>query len=1057
MNKTFTSFVKLTVFAVLLSLPAFAYADKEAWVEWQESTKTLTFRYDDQKDSTEATGKYDILPTMQNTPEWSSSRNGISKDVEKVVFDKSFADARPECCYLWFSRMGDLKTIEGIENLNTSAVKYMSSMFWECSSLTSIDLSHFDTSNVENMLSMFSGCTSLTSIDLSSFKTDNLKTMSNLFYNCTKLEKVTLPALDNPKLTCTDLMFSGCSSLKEINLSKFKTPSVEEMYAMFDGCSNLTSVDLSSFETSKVKFMTGMFANCTKLEDVILTSFDTSSVTTTSAMFSGCSSLRYLYVGDKFALSDSCVSENMFSGCVSLPNFDSSKVDKSMANTTNGYLTKIVTGSQAWVEYDETSKTLTFHYDDQYTGSDNQYEIPQDMTTTPEWYEHRTDIEKVVFDQAFSYARPTCCYGWFVDLQKLTTIEGIENLNTSKVEDMSWMFYGCESLTTLDLRHFNTSNVTCMDNMFYECSSLSTIYVGKSFVLSEECTGNIMFWGCSNLKGFDSQNIGKEMANYDTGYFSKYPGPTEPWAEYDATTNTLTFYYNGEREYSDATMTCLYNLAADLDSFEYPGWFGYAGEITKVVFDKSFADYRPQSCNGLFEDMVQLADIEGIENLNTSEVKNMSAMFGNCGIQSLDLSSFNTSSVENMKYMFECCFNLETVDMSNWDTSKVKDMKDMFGYCDCLTSVDISHFNMSAAENLYGMFEYCYSLESVRMPQSRTPKVYSTSQMFRCCEELEELDLSWFTTDTLGAATQMFANCSALKNIYVNDKFELYKNWSGNRMFEGCTLLPNYDASNCGEAKANYTDGCLSLRRHFTVGAKSYNADGVDAVCYDNVNFGDKDAFSSDFDFTFDIANTASYSREVSSNWATLCLPFSFDVASNKGVTCYRISEVGTDKITVEQIQESVTAGEPILVYTATGNISICSNAGAEVVKEPVTSNYLVGTFDEKEVANAANNYIISNNKFWNVASLLSDSSAMGVKALPYRAYITTPVGESKSISLDIITDETNGISDINADDTLYLLNGSDLYDLQGRRLNSPAKGMMIVKKGGITKKVFVN
>ncbi len=1056
MDKTFISFVKLAVFAALLSFPVFAYADKEAWVEWQESTKTLTFRYDDQKDSTEATGKYGLESTTQSIPGWSENYGGVSQKVEKVVFDKSFADARPECCYVWFSNMGNLKTIEGIENLNTSAVKQMDWMFHGCTSLTSIDLSHFDTGNVESMSSMFYGCTSLTSIDLSSFQTDNLEDMYGLFDNCTKLEKVVLPALDNPKLTCTDLMFSCCSSLKEIDLSKFKTPSLETAYSMFAGCSNLTSVDLSSFDTSNLKDMSGMFASCMKLEEVVLTSFDTSSVTDASDMFKSCSSLWHLYVSDKFALSDSCDSENMFSGCVSLPGYDSSKVDKSMANTTNGYLTKIATGSQAWVEYDETSKTLTFRYDDQYKGSDNQYEIPEDMTTTPEWYEHRTDIEKVVFDQAFSYARPTCCYGWFASMEKLVTIEGIENLNTSNVEDMSWMFIGCESLTTLDLRRFNTSNVTCMDNMFYECSSLATIYVGKSFVLSEECTGNNMFCGCSNLKGYNSQNIGKEMANYDTGYFSKYPGPTEPWAEYDATTNTLTFYYNGEREYSDATMTCLYNLAADLDSFEYPGWYGYASEITKVVFDKSFADYRPQSCLGLFALMDQLADIEGMENLNTSEVKNMSAMFSDCSITSLDLSNFNTSSVENMKYMFNRCKKLEAVDMSNWDTSKVKDMNDMFGHCVSLTSLDASHFDLSAVEDLYGMFEYCSSLKSVRLPQSSTPKVDNMSQMFRCCEQLEELDLSWFTTDTLDAATQMFADCSALKNIYVNDKFVLSEDFSGHNMFKGCTLLPNYDASNCSEEKANYTDGCLSLRRHFTVGAKSYNADGVDAVCYDNVNFGDKDAFSSDFDFTFDTANTASYSREVSSNWATLCLPFSFDVASNKGVTCYRISEIGADKITVEQIQESVAAGEPILVYTTTGGISISGDAGAKVVKASVTSTYMAGTFVEAEVANVANNYMISKNKFWNVQSLLSQSGANGVKMSPYRAYIADQTGSAKSASLDIVTDETDGIGNVNAADTLQFLDGAELYDAQGHRLTTPGKGLVIARKGGVTRKLVI-
>ncbi len=1049
-------YVRSVVCAILLSFPVLAHADDEAWVEYQESTNTLTFRYDDQRESAEATGKYTIPPTAQNLPQWSGASSKISKLIKKVVFADSFADARPTCCYAWFSEMSNLTAIEGIGNLNTSEVIEMDAMFSGCSSLTSIDLSHFDTHNVDGMWRMFQNCTSLTSVDISNFNTDNLNSMSNMFEGCTNLSSIALPSLENPKLQSLGRMFRECLSLKEIDFTGFKTPSVTTMVRMFEGCSSLTTVDLRSFDTSNLTEMSYMFGGCTKLKEAELTSFDTSSVKYASAMFSGCSSLQSLYVSDKFALSDSCTSEDMFSGCVKLPGYDSSKVDKSMANSSNGYLTKIESGSQTWVEYDETSQTLTFHYDASYTEGDNHYEIPEDMSNSPEWLEHNKDIVKVVFDRAFSYARPTCCYGWFAGLEKLSAIEGMEYLNTSDVEDMSWMFHSCESLTTLNLSRFNTASVTCMDKMFFDCSSLSTIYVGKSFVLSEECTGNQMFLGCSNLEGYSNDKSGKEMANYDTGYFSLYLAQAEPWAAYDAMANTLTFYYNGEREYSDATMTCLYNIAADEDSYVYPGWYDYAGAITKVVFDKSFADYRPQSCMGLFASMEKLTDIEGLENLNVSEVKNMYGMFIGCGVASLDLSNFDTSSVENMCAMFHSCANLKTVDLSNWNTSKVTDMSKMFGYCLDMTSIDLSDFNFSAAKDLSGMFENCSALKSIGLPQSSTSNVTDMSEMFRGCQQIEELDLSWFTTDTLDATTQMFYGCSALKNIYVNDKFVLSEDCSGALMFRACTLLPNYDADNCGEEKANYTDGCLTLRRHFAVGHKLYNADGVDAVCRSNVVFGDKEAFSSAFDFTFGTANTASYNRAVSSNWATLCLPFSFDAASGEGVTCYKISEIGTDRITVDQIQENVAAGEPVLVYTATGNISISSNAGANVVKEPVTSTYMAGTFRETEVENDAKNYIISKDKFWNVPSLLGKSGAKAIKMSPYRAYIADPTSSANSVSLDISTGETDGIGNVNAADALQFLDGAELYDVQGHRLATPCKGLVIAKKGGMTRKLVI-
>lgn len=1108
MNRNLITSAKFVVLAFMLLVPTFVHADKIPWVEWQSSSKTLTFRYDEAMDTTTASGKYTIPSDTRNTPEWTDFHFGIAKDVEKVVFAESFADARPTCSRGWFDGMSKITNIECIENLNTSEVKEMQSMFADCSSLTSVDLSHFDTGKVEDMWMMFYNCGALESIDISNFKTDSLRSMNCMFEGCTSLSSIILPKAENLKLKNLTGLFARCLLLKEIDFSGFKIPSAQEMTRMFDNCSSLTSLDLRNFDTSNCTGMYGMFLNCRNLYDINLTSFNTSNVTGASSMFNGCSSLQNIYVSDKFVLPDDCKSDEMFTNCVKLPGYDSNKVDKSMANATDGYFTLLASGSQAWVQYDSINKTLTFRYDDQKTDDDNCYKILDNVQNTPGWLDYKEDIEKVVFDRSFSYVRPVCCYAWFIGMKNLTTIEGIEYLNTSEVTDMFDMFYGCSKLDTLNLTHFNTANVTFMDNMFGNCSSLSTIYVGKTFVVSEECTGNGMFLGCSSLSGYSIEKSGIEMANYTTGYFSKYLTSAEPWAAYDANDGSLTFYYNGEKEYSDATMTFTYAIPEGEESEILPGWLNYSGKITKAIFDKSFADYRPQSCMCMFYEMSNLKSIEGIENFNTSEVTNMSGMFYGCAsieldlshfntssvtdmiamfygcssmktldlssfntskvtdmtamfnscaaLTSLDLSGFNTSLVSSMRSMFNECTNLQTVNMSNWNTSNVTDMYGMFEKCESLASVDMSHFDATANENFNSLFYNCKNLKNVKLPQSATPNLESISLMFSNCPNIEEVDLSFITTDTLTLAQYVFRGSSALQKIYVNDKFVLSKKCYADDMFKGCEALTNYSADKVGKEMANYTDGYLSLRRHFTVGDSIYNADGVDAICYDLVEIDNDEVLSSDFTFKYNAG--ATYNRNVTSSWSTLCLPFAFNASSQfDNFKFYEISNVGTDVISVNQITGDVEAGRPILVYTNDDFIYVMGKEGTDVVLSPIADANMVGTFKELEIENATNNYIISKNKFWNVASLLERSDVKTVKVAPYRAYITTPANESKGISLDIITDETNGISNTNADDALNLLNGAELYDMQGRCLATPIKGMMIVKKGNISKKVFFN
>ena len=210
----------------------------------------LTFKYDAAKPAG-AYGMNRILVDDVLLPEWYV----VGENVKKVVFDNSFAQARPTNCLGWFLDFANLTIIEGIKNLNTSNVTDMSGMFEGCSSLTSLDLSNFDTSNVTDMGGMFYGCSSLTSIDLSNFDTSKVTNMVYIFYDCSSLTSLDLSNFDTSNVTNMAYMFCDCYSLTSLDLSNFDTSNVTNMAYMFIVCSSLTSIDLSNFDTSNVTNM----------------------------------------------------------------------------------------------------------------------------------------------------------------------------------------------------------------------------------------------------------------------------------------------------------------------------------------------------------------------------------------------------------------------------------------------------------------------------------------------------------------------------------------------------------------------------------------------------------------------------------------------------------------------------------------------------------------------------------------------------------------------------------------------------------------------------------
>ena len=442
-------------------------------------------------------------------------------NIKNIVFDESFKTYAPTSLVQFFSSCSTLETISGLEYLNTANVKYISGMFFDCKKLSSLDLSKFNTEKVESMVEMFSNCSALSSLNLSNFKTKEVKYMSNMFW--------------------------GCSALTSLDLSKFNTEKVTDMSDMFYGCQKLSSLDLSNFNTEKVENMMGMFFSCSALTSLDLSNFNTKKVRYMNSMFNACSALTTIYAGDKFVTTKVENGSYMFSDCTNLKGFDSSMIDHKKANCgTDGYFTP----GCAYAEFDNA--TLTFRYKG--VKPAGAYDLNVE-SNNPGWDAQRANIKKVVFDASFANARPTSCCWWFGNCLYLTEIEGIENLNTQNVTDMSEMFtccyaltsldvsnfntekvtnmtdmfLGCSALTSLDLSNFNTERVESMSSMFSGCSTLQTIFASDKFFTDQVFGGSDMFLDCTNLKGFidyipDSDRDNIEYANYKTGYFTKLVG-----------------------------------------------------------------------------------------------------------------------------------------------------------------------------------------------------------------------------------------------------------------------------------------------------------------------------------------------------------------------------------------------------------------------------------------------------------------------------------------------------------------------------------------------------
>lgn len=845
----------------------------------------------------------------------------------------------------------------------------------------------------------FEGLTRIEHLDY--LNTSEVDDMRLMFSNCTSLETLDLSSFNTEKVTSMATMFENSKNLRSIKLPKgFIGSSVTNLKATFSGCESLTELDLSGSNSENVKDMSEMFDGCRALSKLALTDFKTGQVTTMESMFLGCSTLETLDVSS-FNTENVTTMVGMFNNCSSLRSLD-----------LPGFNTANVTEMSSMFKKCSSLRSLDL-------SSFNTRKVTQMQSM----FEECTNLESIDFS----------------------------SFDTENMISMNAMFYSCTKLETLDLSSFATPKMVTMTSAFENCENLKTIYVSSAFTTDKVTVDSWLFDGCVSLPNFIPANTGKEMAH--TGAGGYLTAATASWVRWDAPTGTLSFHRSGTKPVGENIL--------DLSYGKNPEWDTHAAEIKKVVFKAGFRDETHTTCSKWFSGCTNLTSIEGIENLNTSNVKYMNEMFGQCSnLETLDLSHFNTENVGNMSNMFNGCTKLHDLNISSFNTENVTNMYGMFYGCSSLETLDLSHFNTRNVrkDGMNYMFNGCSSLSYLNVSNFTTDEPgMQLDGLFQGCSSLQTLDLSSFDISGAGSVNYLFDGCSALQTIYVSDLFKIKYGVKSSNMFRDCHLLKgaiSFEPTKKDETYANYKSGYLT-KKVGTNGNEIIGATGY-SLTIDVLPLDDSKAYT-----LYENCNvtSASYARAMKSEWGTLCLPFTIDPTSEAN-TCnfYTLQNIGNESVVLELIENgTVEAGQPVVIRKKDNtqtDILIKNVENAQAVKEPKntnTGNRLMGTFTNMELANDC--YFIANNQFRLVSNY--KPAASGVKLAAFRAYIQpqkTNVKHAPSLNISV-NDETTGIENTNVID---LLNDkeAEYYDVNGRRIQNLQKGINIVKKGNKTMKI---
>ena len=615
------SLLQLVVLMAAMLCALGASAD-EAYACYTPSYTTLTFYYDNQRNIRSGT-TYD-LNTGGIQPGWVT--DGTNASVTKVVFNSSFAGARPTSTFSWFYEMQNLQSITGLNYLNTSEVTKMNWMFGYCSSLTSLDLSTFNTSKVTDMGSMFFGSENLKMLDLSGFNTTKVTNMASMFWSCAELLTVLVD-------------------------SNWSTTAVTNSVNMFYNCTSLLGGKGTTFNYSNPRDKTYAHIDGGTSNPGYFTAAGTEAYT---CYTSSNTTLTFYYDNQRSSRTGTTYDMNP-DGNVSNPSPVWS------TDGTSSYVTKVVfTPSFANARPRSTSSWFYFMRNLQdITGIEylNTSEVTT-MSSMFSWCDNLTSLDL----SHFNTSKVISMYGMFQSSSNLQTIYVGDGWRAATVVYSAKMFDGCTSLvgeqgTTYDASHTDKAYAHIDGGP----SNPGYLSEWKEPYACYTPSNTTLTFYCDNLRS------SRSGTTYDLNTENEVPG----WEISGDNASVTKVVFDPSFAYARPTTTY--------------DWFYNMKNLLSITGMSYLNTSEVTAMTDMFDYCTKLTDLD-LSHFNTAKVTDMDGMFSYCtSLTSLDLTSFNTSRLTEMRFMFYNCNQLRTIYVGNgWTMANEPDAYCMFLGCTSL-------------------------------------------------------------------------------------------------------------------------------------------------------------------------------------------------------------------------------------------------------------------------------------------------------------------------------------------------------------------------------------
>ena len=825
--------LSIMLMALAIAIPTKIWA-QESYAVLSDNNTVLTFYFDDQKDARNGMG-FGFFNKSEERG-WDDARLSITS----VVFDDSFDNCRPWSTAYWFSGCENLTTITGISNLHTDIASNMVYMFYRCSSLSSLDVSHFNTANVTMMNGMFDGCSSLTSLDVSNFNTTNVKNMESMFAYCDNLTSLDVSNFNTANVISMFMMFYHDYNLTSLNVSGFNTEKVTGMGSMFDGCSALTSIDVSSFKTDSVTSMGFMFSDCSSLTSIDVSNFNTANVARLDYMFNGCHSLTSINLGNLNTVNAKEM-QAMFNHCTALTSIDLSSFNTTNVGNMDGMfqdcyaLTSLDLSSfnTANVEkmnsmFERSNNLRTIFVGDNWSTTnlrESEYMFNECASLIggkgTHYSPNRTDASYAHIDGGTGnpgYFTRSGDEPWsggepYALLSKSTKnlLSRTWHINAAEQGHLGSGEPGSDGQTWWSAAPFEKADWGVYDDSItfnknyaytYNPGAGGTVYVNHESTLFPEY--NTQKDADGNLVDFMAP-VEAQRASY---YFIVDKGKLK----LGLSNNTLFPYLSSDEQYKNPTFT----IASLTDSTMVLLYEGK--DITwRFMFVSDDGESAPDVLTFYYDENKEERNGMSVGPFESEGGKGINSEWNNYrhSIESVVFSdSFaDCTTLTSTAYWFYQLDHLTSVSgLENLKTGNVTDINSMFTDCESLTDIDLSILDFRNVRNMKQVFEGCTNLQSVGLNGLNTENVTNMGDLFLNCSSLRIVDLGSFNTSKVTNMSHMFYRCESLVTVLVSEGWTTANVTDSEKMFERCTSLvgsegTRFDENHIDAAYAHIDEG----------------------------------------------------------------------------------------------------------------------------------------------------------------------------------------------------------------------------------------------------------